>query len=126
MAEIFQRHWPVIWRIDAAEAARAEGADRVVYVPGPCGGDKYGFERWAGWAEITICADPVFGAARALYTILGLDPAYGRNLGLDQEVSFAAGRGLLGLDVEQRFLGPSDPDPESVIDIDRIADLLPV
>lgn len=117
-SETFRRHWPVSWRIDAAEAARAEGADRVAYVPGPSGGDAHAFDRWAGWAEITICADPVFGAARSLATMLGLDPVESRG--------FAAGQGLLGLGIERIYLRPDEPTPDDAIDVDRIADLFPV
>ena len=118
LSETFRRHWPPTWRIDAAEAARAEGADRVAYVLGPSGGDARAFERWAGWAEITICADPPFGAARALFSMLGLDPVESRG--------FAAGHGLLGLDIERIYLHPDTPTPDDAIDVDRIADLLPV
>ncbi len=116
--EIFRRHWPVSWRVDAAEAARERGADRVAYVPGPRGGDAHAFERWGGWAELTICADPVFGAARALATMLGLDLVEGGG--------FAADQGLLGLGIDRIYLQPDDPAPDDAIDLDRVADFLPV
>lgn len=117
-SEMFRRHWPVSWRVDAAESARELGADRVAYVPGPRGGDAYAFERWGGWAEITICAEPPFGAARALLNMLGLDPVESRG--------FTAGEGLLGLGIDRIYLQPDEPAPDDAIDLDRVADLLPV
>ena len=113
LTETFRRHWPMTWRIDAAETARERGADRVAWVLGPGGGDRYAFERWAGWAEIVFDANPPINAASALATALG-------RAEVDRD------QALAGLDLEVVFLRPGQPVPTSAIDVDRVVDLLPV